>query len=474
MKVSNTNSFRVARLLIVDDDPVFRARVREAMTDVYELDEAGSEAEFWQLYAPSRYDLLLLDVRLREAAEGLDLLRRLRIYDEAPPVVMISAYTNTELIHDTLGFGALAYLSKQEFSAEMIMRMISALLREADYRRKLRIVQRRDSDAIAELLGADPGMVRLRRQIVVAAGTPHAVVLISGEPGTGRRLAARHIHATTSDRDAHTFAILPLAGKSRDAARLELLGDSGRRGLLLEATGGMLVVDATEAFAPAIIDEILDLLGSPELKIPGLTATIRCDIQLVIVATPDQNLGRTLAHRLQQLKLAKPLIEIGLPALRERRGDIPLLAGFFIQSVHQRHLRTRPAALSPDSVAMLEDYAWPGNVAELKAACESAAYAASTAQSLLPAHFASYVTRREWRRTPTLNYEVEIAKAELNLVETALIEHGRLQKNELYRMLGYNDRFALQRRITKLLSTHKDLAADFKRTSELFGFSQAQ
>ncbi len=458
-------------ILVVDDSDKFRTSVRNTLGHMYALTEAASEAEFRNLYRPYTFDLVILDMRLETEREGLRLLREILSLDELQPVIMVSAYGDTDAVIDSAEAGALMFLHKQEFSPELLARMVEAVLQQAHTRRQLAALQARIPVEHGAILGGANSMVRRARdQVRRASDAPDAVILVAGEPGAGHYQVALSIHEQSLRRASGPFVVTSGASLAEGNAAEALYGtpatpgEPHHKGLLEQAMGGVLLLENAPVLSASVSHQLWGSLRSRTFQLGELQ--IPLDVQLVAGASPDAA-GR-LADELAHADLET--IRIDLPALRERREDIALLANVHLQTLRQQG-RTPARTFSQDAIHWLEERDWPGNIEELNNTVEYAAI-----QSLLEG--AECISTRHFpvstRSGPHANilkgehYQLTIARAEIALVEHALESHGNINNSRLAEMLGYSDRFAIARRLRKAFSASRDLAEEFPRAAHRF------
>ena len=469
---------RARKILVVDDSAEFRTSVQESLGRAFFITEAASEAEFRKEFRPFTYDLVILDMRLETAREGLGLLREILAYDELQPVIMVSAYGDTDAVLDSAEAGALMFLHKQEFTPELLARMVEAVLQQARVRRHLAALQGRVATGEpAALSGGNPTVRRAVELVQRAADNPESMVLVAGESGTGHEFAAQAVHDRSRKRAAApliTAAGLGLvttdfAGALFGASRHN--GTPRRKGLLEQANGGVLFLGGMDSLAANLRDALCDTLRKRYLESDAAGPAIPLDLQLVAGSAPDT--AGNVAESLRKAAGGDRLIEIYLPPLRDRRQDIPLLAASFLHEFRQGG-RTPAKTFSREAIEVLETHPWPGNLLELRNAVEFAAIHAliDGSEELTGEHLPTNLRQGkgvdaegDW------DYRYHVARAEVALVERAIIERRAPNKTQLAELLGYTDRFAFARRMRKALEEHKKLAGEFHRTAVLFGTS---
>ncbi len=465
---------RARKILLVDDSADFRSSVVKTLGRAFSITEAASEAEFRHLFRPYTYDLVILDMRLETGREGLQLLREILAYDELQPVIMVSAYGDTDAVLDSAEAGALMFLHKQEFTPELLARMVEAMLQQARIRRHLAALQSRlpRGDPLA-LSGLNPAVQRAAEQVRKAANDPESMVLVTGERGTEHALIAQAIH--DQSRTRATAPLVTAAGFSRTGEDIEKTlfgvaphdGTPRRKGLFEQTNGGVLFLDGIADLAPDLRERIGDTLLKRLLD--TCDPPIPLDLQLVVSALPDTAVE--VADSLQRKGTADRLIEIYLPPLRDRREDIPLLAASYLQAFRQGG-KTSARTIARDALGLLEAYSWPGNLIELRNTVEYAAIQTMIAggEELEAEHLPANLWQHAGNEpgTGSWNYRYQVARAEVALVERAIKENQAQNKTQLAKLLGYTDRFAIGRRMRKVLVEHEALAAEFPQVTAWF------
>lgn len=456
----------------MDDSDNFRTSVRNTIGSDAEVCEAASEAEFKALYQPRSFDLVILDMRLKKEREGLKLLREILTEDEFQPVIMVSAYGDSEAIIEAAEAGAMMFLHKQEFTPELLARMVEAVLQQARVQRQLAAARARlPGGDMPGLVSSSPAMRQVLQQIQRAAADASSTALAIGEPGSGHDLAVQAVHDRSRIRSA--APLVSFAAQAYDASAWPdaLFGYAGvkgsprRKGLLERAHEGVLHVSGLNLLDGPSRERLIEALAAGRLDV-GSGKAILLDVQLVASVEPDT--AAAVAEWLRPLAAGDKLIEISLPSLRDRREDIPLLAAAYLNDLRVTG-QTPARSFSRAAVAALDAYPWPGNLDELRITIEYAAMGATLAGSdeIAREHLPDSV-REDRNGSSGADYKLHLAKAELDLVESALKSSGAQTKSQLAERLGYTDRFALGRRVRKALSEYPALAGQFTRTAAQF------
>ena len=357
-------------VLVVDDESLFAASVAERLArDGYRCAVAGTLAEARGALAEP-FDLMLLDVRLPDGS-GLDLLAEA----PGPSVVMITAFGDVPGAVGAMKNGAADYLGKPVDLDELAVVVDRAMAaRRLEARLAYSRERERGRGGGAELLGDSPAIAAARREIDAFAAArgaaPAPPVLVLGETGAGKTLAARLLHERGPAAD-RPFVHVDCAGL-RGGAAAALFGDGGAPGLIEAAEDGAVLLDEVAALAPEAQDSLRDVIERRRLRRTGERREV--PVSASFVATSNRDLARLAAdggfrrdlyHRLDVLSMR-------MPPLRARGGDAALLARRFAAQAAARYGRPAPRLAAAAEAALLR-YSWPGNVRELRHVVERAA-----------------------------------------------------------------------------------------------------
>ena len=360
-------------VMVVDDEAGIRSAVQQWLSlsgfDV----QLFSRAEDCLGALPEHFPgVILSDVRM-PGISGLELLGRLQAFDADLPVILLTGHGDVPMAVEAMRDGAYDFLEKP-FSPDALL----VSLRRALDKRRLVLENRRlhrlaDSRTRIEasLLGVSRGLQTLRRQVLDLASVP-VNVLLRGETGSGKELVARCLH-DFGPRSAQPFVALNCAAIPEQLFEAELFGhESGaftgaqgkRIGKLEYAHGGTLFLDEIESLPLAQQAKLLRVLQEQKIERLGSNQSIAVDLRIIAATKPDL-LEEARAGRFREdLAYRLNVAELRLPALRERREDIPLLYEHFAQAAAER-LGRRYQPLSGVQLAQLLSHDWPGNVREL-------------------------------------------------------------------------------------------------------------
>jgi len=338
------------------------------------------------LAAGERFDLVISDINLESAVSGLDLLARLR---EQCPVILVTGFGTLDAAVEASRGGAWDFISKPFKVEEVVASARRAMEQAAGDASAGPSAGTSESLLVAYegegLAGRAPAMIELYKEIARVAPS-RSTVLVTGESGTGKELVARSLHKH-SKRSSGPFVAVNCGALTETLLEAELFGHvrgaftgaaSDRRGMWEEAEGGTLFLDEVGETSPAMQVKLLRALQEGEVRRVGAPRPVRVDVRVLAATNRDLEEEVSVGRFREDLFYRLSVITLRVPPLRERRGDIPLLAERFLRAAAQR--AGRRLRLSEAALARLITYAWPGNVRELESAVEYAALHARGAE----------------------------------------------------------------------------------------------
>jgi len=333
-------------ILVIDDEP----GVREALEDIlrdegFTVATAASGEEGLEALEVNKFDAVLLDVWL-PGIDGLETLIRIRQHNVDSEVVMISGHGTIETAVRATKLGAFDFVEKPLSLERTLLVLRNALRQRRLEKRNRRLLEQLNRDT--EILGHSAAAQRLRAQ-VAAAATSDAPVLICGERGSGRETVARRIHST-GPRAGEAFVDLPCAALDAEAAAATLFGSAGQPSRLQLAEGGVLFLDDVESMAPSLQNRLAATLDVRSEAVPN--------VRLLASAGTRPALEPSLRQWLE-------VVRIDVPPLRERREDVPLMAGRFMRELSREYGREEKR-LAPRALSAMQAHDWSGNVRELR------------------------------------------------------------------------------------------------------------
>ena len=372
----------MARILIVDDDTAFRESLAEMLGDLGHVpSQAPTVAAGLRLLASGTVDVAIVDLRM-PGEDGLAFLRQARSLSRAP-CIMLTAYASGGNTIEAMRLGAFDHLAKPIARAALVEALERALLSagqtqgdgdgdgEAD-----RPPADRDADGDAELVSGSEAMRQVFKRIGLVAGSD-ASVLVLGETGTGKELVARALHRNSGRAD-HPFVAVNCAAIPADLMESELFGHvkgaftgavADRPGRFRQAQGGTLFLDEVGDMPLSTQAKILRALQEREITPLGAGRAIAVDVRIIAATHRDLPAAVKQGRFREDLWYRLQVVPVHLPPLRERLGDVLLLAEHFLRQLGG----ALPKRLGADAARLLLAHDWPGNVRELRNAMERAA-----------------------------------------------------------------------------------------------------
>jgi two-component system response regulator AtoC len=367
-----------ASVLVVDDEDLVRWSLAERLEqEGCEVLTAGSLAEA-RARTEEGVDLVLLDLRLPDG-DGLDLLAELRRDDPDLPVVLMTAFSSVKGAVAAMKGGAFHYVAKP-FDLDEVALVVQQALETTRLRRELRLLRSRHGGSpIESLVGESAAMRAVKDTLRKIAASPASTVLLTGESGTGKDLAARVIHHA-SDRAARPFMVVTCSAVPESLLESEFFGHERgaftdarqqRKGLFELADGGTVYLDEIGEMTPALQAKLLRFLEEKAFKRVGGARDVTVDVRVVAATNRDLDAEVREGRFREDLFYRLNVLPVRLPPLRERRGDIPLLVTHFLDAFN-REFRKQVRGVEPAALARLEAHGWPGNVRELRNVLERA------------------------------------------------------------------------------------------------------
>jgi DNA-binding NtrC family response regulator len=359
-----------ASILVVDDEKNILSTLSRALrVEDFDVEVAGSASIGLEKVLKTAYDLLLLDVMMPEI-DGIEMLRRIREQGNDVPVIVMSGHGSIETAVEATRLGAHDFIEKP-INTDRLLLSIGRCLDFKKLESENEELKKR-TGAFDGLLGDSPPMARLREQVGLAADA-NAPVLVSGERGTGKELVARAIHQA-SRRASGPYEKLNCAAVPSELIESELFGHEAgaftgatkqRRGKFERSDAGTLFLDEVGDMPAAMQAKLLRVLQENELERVGGSELIRVDVR--VVAATNKDLRKEIDDGTFRADLYDRLnvLPLRVPALRERKEDVPLLCAHFLRMACEANDR-RGKSLSDGAMKLLTTYDYPGNVRELR------------------------------------------------------------------------------------------------------------
>ena len=378
------------RILVVDDETSILDSLRILFKgEGFDVATAQGGQQGVEAIEATRPDIVLTDIRM-PGSSGIDVLQRAKEVDPSLPVILMTAQASLQSAMRAVNEGAYYYLQKPFANDELI-----ALCRRAAEARHLRVenkalkqeIKRRNGTAPDRPIGRSKEFLEVLK-LAETVAPQESTILIGGESGTGKEVLARFIHANSA-RSGNPFFSINCGALTESLLESELFGHvkgaftgavKDKEGLLVAAAGGTLFLDEVGELSPATQVKLLRALQEREVIPVGATEPV--NIHVRILAATNRELEDEIRKGTFRSDLYYRLnvIQLRLPPLRERQGDIPLLAEYFAQQIVQRTDIEGPLRIADDAMERLLEYDWPGNVRELENALERAAVLSKNGQ----------------------------------------------------------------------------------------------
>lgn len=367
-------------VLIVDDERLIRWSMRERLaTEGYIVEEAENGAAARQLLQTKSFEVALFDLRLPDT-DGMTLLKEAHHLQPDLPVIIITAFSSIESAVDAIKAGAVDYISKP-FNVDELVLTVARVLETSRMRRAISadLRQKKAAFGLDHIVGESESILEIKRLLEKVAKSHSTTVLLLGESGTGKDIAARAIHYE-SPRAVFPFMNITCTALPETLLESELFGyeagaftsaTSQKKGLFELAHGGTVLMDEIGDMPPALQAKLLRVLEEKSFKRIGGTVDINVDVR--VVAATNRNLEKMIASGTfrEDLYYRLGIVPIVMPPLRERPEDIALLAQHFLET-YNREFRRQFGGFSAGALRKLNHYPWPGNVRELRNVIERA------------------------------------------------------------------------------------------------------
>lgn len=367
-----------ARLLVVEDDRNHAEAMQMALErDGYVVEIADTYQAAMDRLPIRKYDVVLTDLMLGDG-NGLDLLREIRERRPEVSVFLITGYGSVETAVQAMQDGAADYLTKPVNLAELRTRVERELEKQrlAEDNQELRKALNRRF-GLEGMVGNAPGMVRVF-DLIRQVGPTDATVLVLGDSGTGKELIASALHRL-SPRSKRRFVAVNCAALTESLIESELFGHTkgaftgaheGKEGKFEFADGGTIFLDEIGDMPLSTQAKLLRVLENREVVPVGANAARPIDVRIVAATNRDLRERIAKGDFREDLYYRLAVVEVEMPALKERLEDLPLLVDHFMQDFAERHGKAIPS-ISEDLLFVLRAHSWPGNVRELRNAVET-------------------------------------------------------------------------------------------------------
>jgi DNA-binding NtrC family response regulator len=366
-------------ILVVDDEKLIRWSLDDRLTqEGYRVLQAENAAQALEKHGDG-VDLVLLDYRLPDS-DGLTVLKKIKDANPETLVILLTAFSTVDLAVEAMKAGAFHYANKP-FNLDEIALLVEKALETTRLRREVRALRESQAQPYSfdRIVGESPAIAELKTLLRKIAASPASTVLLTGESGTGKDLAAKVLHYS-SDRAGKPFMNITCSALPEALLESELFGHERgaftdarqqKRGLFEMADGGTVFLDEIGEMVPGLQAKLLRFLEEKTFKRVGGAQDIRVDVR--VVASTNRNLELEVKHGKfrEDLYYRLNVLPISLPPLRARPEDIPRLVHYFVDG-YNTEFRKRVRRVAPETMKRLQGYSWPGNIRELRNAIERA------------------------------------------------------------------------------------------------------
>ncbi|MCZ6689818.1 MAG: sigma-54 dependent transcriptional regulator [Planctomycetota bacterium] len=368
-----------ARILIVDDEAAIRNGLSQFLEDEgHEPTAVGDGQAALERIRDEVYDLVITDLKM-PGMDGLSLLEKIHETNPLCQVAVLTGHGTIAVAVEAMKKGALEFIEKP-FQLDRVRRVVRRALERQRLAEGQSLIKKelRVAGRSGDILGKSAAIRDVLALVEKVAPTP-STVLILGETGTGKELVARNIH-DLSPRKERPFVAINCGALPDTLLESELFGhargaftgaETARKGLFEAADGGSLFLDELGNVSEAMQVKLLRVLEKGEMYRVGERKPMTVDVRIIAATNRDLKEAAAKGEFRQDLFYRLNVITISVPPLRDRRGDIPIIAGAFLER-HRTELGKGGLEFGPEALEVLEGYDWPGNVRELENCVERA------------------------------------------------------------------------------------------------------
>lgn len=366
----------MAKVLIVDDEQSIRRTLRDILEfEKYEVDEAADGMEGLVKLKQGKYDVVIMDIKMPKM-DGMEALERVQLLCPDTPVVMISGHANIDTAVESVKKGAFDFIAKPPDLNRLLITIRNAMDKSSLVTEAKQLKRKVSKSKVQAIIGESPGIQQVKSTIERVAPTD-ARVLVLGPNGTGKELVARWLHEK-SERAEQPIVEVNCAAIPSELIESELFGhekgaftsaNKQRIGKFEQAQGGTLFLDEIGDMSLSAQAKVLRALQESRITRVGGDKEIQVNVRVVAATNKDLRQEIAAGRFREDLYHRLAVIIIQVPALNERREDIPVLAKHFIGQVCSEY-GTAPKPISPQALELLQTVNWTGNIRELRNAIE--------------------------------------------------------------------------------------------------------
>ncbi|MFB3925308.1 MAG: sigma-54-dependent transcriptional regulator [Syntrophales bacterium] len=368
------------RVLVVDDDSSILKVIKMRLeAEGYEVTTAGDAQSAIRYMDEKEFDLALVDLKLAKA-NGIELMESLHNIDPELPVVILTAHGTIESAVEAMKKGAYSYVTKPFNNRELLLQIQNGIekARLSKEVRRLRGIVKQNQLEFENIIGQSEPMKRLF-ELVSRAAESDSNVYITGESGTGKGLIAKALHNASSRKDK-PFVAINCAAIPETLLESELFGfekgaftgaSLSKKGLFVQAHGGTILLDEISEIPLSMQGKLLKALEEKEFYPLGSQRPVKVDLRIIAASNRDLEKEIENGRFRRDLFYRIHVIPIRIPPLRDRKEDIPLLVGYFLEKFTKK-MNKKIKGFTTEALNRIMHYAWPGNVRELENAIECA------------------------------------------------------------------------------------------------------
>ena len=369
-----------SKILVVDDDRnILKVIKMRLEAEGYQVETAGEGDKALKIATEGVFDLALVDLKLKEKKNGIELMEDLRQVHPEMPIIILTAFGTIQSAVEAMRKGAHSYITKPFDYHELLLQINNSLeksMLSKEVKRLKDLVKERYG--FENVIGNSAKMKRIHEQVAQAAQTD-STVHIEGESGTGKELIARTLHVA-SPRENKPFVAVNCAAIPETLLESELFGyekgaftgaADNKKGLFTQASGGTFFLDEISEMPFSMQAKLLRVLQEQEFYPLGGRKTVKVDVRFITSSNKDLKEEVKNGNFREDLFYRIHVIVINLPPLKDRKEDLPLLAKFFLKKYTEK-TKKEIVGFSPGAMQKLMLHNWPGNVRELENAIEGA------------------------------------------------------------------------------------------------------
>lgn len=476
-------------ILIVDDDSKFAKELGQVLAGKYYISYAHSYDDAVKTLE-NPFDVVFLDINLShkegvEDKDGIELIETAKNSNRNVIIIMVTGYKNLSVISETIEKGANDFYRKNLTPLESFPIIVEKNLIINEQKRKIQYYEFKYESESSHFIGECPEIRDVKQRLKFAAAHTHINILISGETGTGKQIAAEYLHKN-SPRRKEAFITVPLSVQHDGTIESALFGHAKgaftgayktKKGYIEIADKGTLFLDEIGELPLSTQAKLLHFLENKEFTPLGNVKPKKADVQIVCATNrnleemvENNQFRRDLYHRINNL-------QIKLLPLRDREGDINLLIDYYLKSKASAKFNLPEIKVHNKAKKILLEYRWPGNIRELFNVLDECILSMQMKRDeiITSKHIPLRVLQNK-KKEKNENFRNQVFEIEQEfdkyLAECALFyltkrfEEVGWKKGEIHKLIGLNDRFAVRRKILKYFKKHPELRKKYVKISK--------